>query len=74
MQVILSTYGIAVENISIIPWQNPVSSYIAGYWISQKDEDPAVVEKRKQEYIDGIRQMLFGTEYSASVKQERTVT
>lgn len=74
MQVILSTYDIAVENISIIPWQNPVSSYIAGYWISQKDEDPAVVEKHKQEYIDGIRQMLFGTEYSASVKQERTVT
>lgn len=74
MQVILSTYDIAVENIFIIPWQNPVSSYIAGYWISQKDEDPAVVEKHKQEYIDGIRQMLFGTEYSASVKQERTVT
>jgi hypothetical protein len=62
MQVILSTYDIAAENIFIIPWQNPVSSYIAEYWISQKDEDPAVVEKRKQEYIDGIRQMLFGAE------------
>lgn len=65
--IILSTYDIDEEDVSIIPWQNPVSSYIAEYWISQKDEDPAVVEKRKQEYIDGIRQMLFGTEYSASV-------
>ena len=68
MQVILSTYDIAVENISIIPWQNPVSSYIAGYWVSQKDEDPAVVEKRRQEYIDGIRQMLFGSPLQPEVK------
>lgn len=67
MRAILSTYDIEEKDIIIIPWQNPVSSYIAEYWISQKDEDPAVVEKRKQEYIDGIRQMLFGTEYSASV-------
>ena len=67
MRAILSTYDIDEKDIIIIPWQNPVSSYIAEYWISQKDEDPAVVEKRKQEYIDGIRQMLFGTEYSASV-------
>ena len=68
MQVILSTYDIAVENISIIPWQNPVSSYIADYWISEKDEDPAAVEKRKQEYIDGIRQMLFGSPLQPEVK------
>ena len=67
MRAILSTYDIDEEDVSIIPWQNPVSSYIAEYWISQKDEDPAVVEKRKQEYIDRIRQMLFGAEYSASV-------
>lgn len=74
MRAILSAYDIDEKDVIIIPWQNPVSSYIAEYWISQKDEDPAVVEKRRQEYIDGIRQMLFGTEYSASVKQERTVT
>ncbi len=67
MRAILSTYDIDEKDIIIIPWQNPVSSYIAEYWISQNDEDPAVVEKRKQEYIDGIRQMLFGAEYSASV-------
>ena len=60
MRAILSTYDIDEKDISIIPWQNPVSSYIAEYWISQKDEDPASVEKRKQEYVNGIRQMLFG--------------
>ena len=66
MRAILSTYDIDEKDIIIIPWQNPVSSYIAEYWISQKDEDPAVVEKRKQGYIDGIRQMLFGTAQSGS--------
>ena len=66
MRTILSTYDIEEKDIIIIPWQNPVSSYTAEYWISQKDEDPAVVEKRKQEYIDGIRQMLFGTAQSGS--------
>ena len=66
MRAILSTYDIDEKDVIIIPWQNPVSSYIAEYWISQKDEDPAVVEKRKQAYIDGIRQMLFGTAQSGS--------
>ena len=60
MRAILSTYDIDEEDIFVIPWQNPISSYIADYWISQKDEDPASVERRKQEYIDGIRQRLFG--------------
>ena len=60
MRAILSTYDIDEKDVFIIPWQNPVSSYIAEYWISQKDEDPASVERRKQEYIDGICQMLFG--------------
>ena len=62
MRAILSTYDIAEENVSIIPWQNPVSSYIAEYWISQKDEDAASVEKRKQGYIEEIREMLFEKE------------
>ena len=60
MRAILSTYDIDEKDVFIIPWQNPISSYIPEYWISQKDEDPAAAEKRKQEYIDGIRQMLFG--------------
>ena len=59
MREILSTYDIDEEDIFIIPWQNPISSYIGDYWIGQANEDSAEAEKRKQEYIDGIRQMLF---------------
>ena len=59
MRIILASYDIDKRNISIIPWQNPVSSHIAEYWIMEKDEDPASVEKRQQEYIDEIRAMLF---------------
>ena len=60
MRAILSTYDINDKDVFIIPWQNPISSYLAEYWISLENEDPASVEKRKQEYTDGIRQMLFG--------------
>ncbi len=60
MKAILSTYDIPKENISIIPWQNPISSYLAEYWISEKGEDPDSAEKRRQEYIDGLRDMLLG--------------
>jgi beta-lactamase regulating signal transducer with metallopeptidase domain len=67
MRVILSSYDIDEKDILIAPWQNPVSSYLSDYWVSQIDEDPASVEKRRQEYIDGIRQMLFGAELSAPV-------
>ncbi|MBR6951656.1 MAG: hypothetical protein IKH56_08015 [Oscillospiraceae bacterium] len=61
MRAIISSYDIAKEDIFIIPWQNPVSSYMAEYWIREKDEDPSSVEKRQQEYINGIRHMLFDT-------------
>ena len=59
MRAILSTYDIDENDVFIIPWQNPVSSYIPEYWIREKDGDPSSVEKRQQEYIDGIRHMLF---------------
>ena len=67
MRAILSTYDIAEENVSVIPWQNPVSSYIAEYWISQEGEDSAAAEQRKQAYVEGIRQMLFGGAQSGSL-------
>ncbi len=60
MRAILSAYDMDEEDVSVIPWQNPISSYIADCWIRQEGEDPAAVEKRRQEYIDGIRGMLFG--------------
>ena len=59
MRAILSTYDIDENDVFIVPWQNPISSYMPEYWIREKDEDPSSVEKRQQEYIDGIRHMLF---------------
>lgn len=62
MKAILSSYDIPKEDIIIIPWQNPISSYLGEYWISQKDEDPASVAKRRQEYVDNLRDMLLDNE------------
>ena len=61
MRAILSTYDIDENEVIIIPWQNPVSSYMAEYWIREKDEDPGAMENRQKAYIDGIRHKLFDT-------------
>lgn len=57
-RTILASYDIDEDNIIIIPIQNPISSYIADYWITIQNEDPESEAKRKKEYIDGIREML----------------
>ena len=62
MKAILSSYVIPKEDIIIIPWQNPISSYLGEYWISLKDEDPDSVARRRQEYVDNLRDMLLGIE------------
>ena len=59
MKAILTTYAIPKEDIIIIPWQNPISSYIGEYWIGQEDEDPDLRARRQQAYIDTLRQMLL---------------
>lgn len=59
MKVILSSYKIDESKIRIIPWQDPVSSYIGDYWVMEKDESPDSVAKRRQEYIDHIHDMIF---------------
>ena len=33
MRAILSTYDIPKDDIIVIPWQNPISSYLSEYWI-----------------------------------------
>ncbi len=73
MRAILTTYDIDEKDVFIIPWQNPISSYISEYWIIRKDEDPATVEKRKKEYIDRIRQMLFDTIQNSSEDYTNTI-
>ncbi len=66
MKAILSTYDIDESWIAVIPWQNPVSSYIPEFWIRFNDEDPDAVAKRQKEYVDGIRKMLFDDQSASS--------
>ena len=62
MKAILSTYDIPKESIIVIPWQNPISSYIGEYWIREENEDSASVAKRREEYVENLREMLLGAE------------
>ena len=73
MKVILSSYDIPKEDIFIIPWQNPISSYISEYWIIEENEDPDAVSRRRQEYIDRLREMLLGSEETGFVGSELRV-
>ena len=59
MKAILSSYDINERDIVIVPWQNPISSYLGEHMISFDDEEPAAAAKRRQDYIDMIRDMLF---------------
>ena len=65
MRAILSSYGISEDDVSIIPIQHPLSSYITDCFIIEADEDEASVEKKKQAYIERIREMLFSPQVSA---------
>ena len=57
MRAILSTYEIDKDDIFIIPWQNPISSYIPDYLIEEGMGDSAAT--RKDQYIEQIRSLLF---------------
>lgn len=58
MRYILAAYALAPEDIHVIAWQNPVSSYIPEYWIvTENGESP---EEKQAQYIETVRAMLFG--------------
>ena len=57
MKVILTTYNISENDLYIIPWQNPLSSY-TGWQVTVEGED---YNAKKQAYIERIRQMLFSS-------------
>ncbi len=57
MRQILATYDIDEDDITIIPWQNPVSSYIGEQWIVYEGES---LEEKQKDYVNFIRDMLFG--------------
>lgn len=62
MKAILATYDVPEENIYIIPWQNPISSYIGDYWIIESGETEDELKQRREAYVNNIRELLFGTE------------
>ena len=70
MKAILSGYELPKENVFIIPWQNPISSYLGDYWIIEDNEDPDSAAKRRREYVDGLREMLLGSEETGFVGSE----
>ncbi len=57
MRQILSTYHLDENDIHIIPWQNPISSYIGEQWIAADGES---IEEKQANYVDTIEDMLFG--------------
>ena len=59
MRMILATYDVEQEKIYVIPWQNPLSSYIGDYWIIEEDED---MEQKRNAYVQNLRDMLFPQE------------
>ena len=58
MRQILSTYNVGEDDIHIIPWQNPISSYIPLVFTDDMTEEERT--QMTERYIDGIREMLFG--------------
>ena len=57
MRAILATYNIDEDDIHVIPWQNPLSSYLGSWQIVLEGEDG---EAKKQDYVDYVRNMLLG--------------
>lgn len=56
MRFLLSYYGLGKSDVTIIPWQNPLSSYLSPWMISFNGEDTA---PKKAEYVKEIEKLLF---------------
>ena len=64
MRAILSVYDIDKDDIVIIPYQHPVSSYLSDCFIVQDNESEESLRNRRREYIENIMEMLLGAEVS----------
>lgn len=56
MRHILATYDISKEMVYIVPWQNPISSYIGPHFIGSSEEE---IAKKQEEYKKMILDKLF---------------
>ena len=53
---LLDHYGLGKNDVTIIPWQDPLSSYLSPWMISFNGEDTA---PKKAEYAKQIEKLLF---------------
>ena len=56
MRQIIATYEVDEKDICIIPWQNPLSSYIGDLWLTS---DGQSLEEKLEDYGKTVRKMLF---------------
>lgn len=57
MRQILAAYDIDDDDVYIVPWQNPISSYIGDFWLRMQGEDGTAQQNM---YIAIIRDMILG--------------
>lgn len=60
MRQILSSYGLDESAVYIIPWQNPLSSYIGDLWMVDSNMTAEQRQAKYDAYIAEIKEMLFG--------------
>ena len=58
MRYILAAYALDPDDIHVIPWQNPISSYIPECWIVTENGES--LEEKQAQYIQTVSTMLFG--------------
>ena len=58
MRYILAAYALDPDDIHVIPWQNPISSYIPECWIVTENGES--LEEKQARYIQTVSAMLFG--------------
>ena len=58
MREILAFYDIPDDYISVIPFSNPISSFIPEYSIRMEGEDDEAYRKKREAYITRVREML----------------
>ena len=58
MRYILAAYALDPDDIHVIPWQNPISSYIPECWIVTENGES--LEEKQAQYIETVRAMLLG--------------
>ena len=60
MRQILSSYGLDESAVYIIPWQNPLSSYIGDLWIVDGNMTAEQRQAKYDAYIAEVKEMLLG--------------